>query len=123
MHLLHSGVIYIVKEPSEIGVSTQDYLRIWPGTLPGKRWGQKPYLFPGGAVKSSSRPSSPFPTFFPILFYFFIFGSVMRINRSRSNTGPGPSPVWKAPESALQIWKENSKEETTDDPSIQKSFI
>lgn len=49
---------------------------------------------------------------------------IMRRNRSRSHSGPPKSPVWTVPSAtAQQAWKEYSKEESTDDDTIQKSFI
>ncbi|KAI9090808.1 glycosyl transferase [Phlyctochytrium arcticum] len=45
------------------------------------------------------------------------------MSRTRSNTGPGQSPTWKPPAAAEQIWRELSREDPTDDRSIQKSFI
>ncbi|TPX68538.1 glycogen phosphorylase [Spizellomyces sp. 'palustris'] len=45
------------------------------------------------------------------------------MSRSRSHTGPSHSPAWAPPAGAEQVWNEFSKEESTDEATIQKSFI
>ncbi|KAI8817116.1 glycosyl transferase [Fimicolochytrium jonesii] len=45
------------------------------------------------------------------------------MGRQRSHTGPGQSPHWTAPPAANELWEKYSKEENTDEATIQESFI